>query len=74
MIDWHKMKCEIYLQWYRDRGKGQEASRAMGAEEVMDGSSPVAVLSVSCQEEVEACWDELYLQFGVNAMTYVICY
>ena len=59
------------LQWYRDIvPRGQEAADAVGAEQVMDGSWPVAVWPCSDPADAKQKWSRLYEEFGVNAMTY----
>lgn len=58
-----------HLRWFRDRGRGQEAADATGAEQVFDGSWPVAVLPCP-PEEQWSVWDHLLETFDVNAMYY----
>lgn len=60
----------IYLQWYRDKGRGQEASTAMGAVESLDGSWPIARIDCKDNEEANALWDRIYKTYDVNAMTW----
>lgn len=67
----------IYLQWYRDKGRGQEAAEAMDAKQLTD-YWPIAVIEFpnpnQCALAIEAArdslWWHLLLNYGVNAMTY----
>ncbi len=63
----------IYLKWFRDQGRGQEASTAVKAvESVYDGIPwPVAVVNCTDRTHANEVWEKLYREFGVNAMTYI---
>lgn len=68
---------KIYLRWFRDKGRGQEAADALSGEGViqdMDLTWPIAVWSCKTNKEAMEKWDRLWAEFKVNAMTYVICY
>ncbi len=66
----------IYLEWYRDKGRGQEAADAMGAKQLTN-IWPVAVIEFpnphQCEYAIaaaaESLWWHLLLAFGVNAVT-----
>lgn len=57
-----------YLRWFRDKGRGQEASDHFEATESMDGNWPIASLSFNTEKERERMWDQLYNDYGVNAL------
>lgn len=59
----------MYLQWYRDQGRGQEAADAIGAIQDMDGSWPTAKLPVTRETQDEK-WRHLLHTYGINAMFY----
>lgn len=61
---------DIYLQWYRDKGRGQEAADATGAEQLVDGW-PIARIH-GTNDELRVKWRELLDTFGVNATTWYI--
>lgn len=57
-----------YLQWYRDKGRGQEAAELMLAEESVD-VWPIARI-YGPAKYLEKIWDVLMKRFEVNAMTW----
>jgi hypothetical protein len=60
-----------YLQWFRDQGKGQEASDDTKATEDFIGSWPIARLMCEDGKDAEQKWKYLISKFEVNAMTYI---
>lgn len=66
---------KMFLRWYRDRPNGQVSADAIPeVEQTVDGTWPVAIWPCRTRQEAEQRWDRLWKEFGVNAMTYVICY
>jgi len=61
------MWAKTYLRWFRDFGRGQEASTYYGAIETQDGLWPIASLPFTTEEEQNRLWRELLDTFGVNA-------
>jgi hypothetical protein len=61
---------KTYLQWYRDRGKGQQASTELKANETMLGSWPLAQLPFTNSQDREEKWNTLYNIYGINAMSF----
>lgn len=60
---------KLFLNWWRDKGRGQEAADAVGAQQPMDGTWPAAILPCATNKEANEKWDHLYKTYGVNAMT-----
>jgi hypothetical protein len=58
-----------YLQWYRDKGRGQEASDQFCATHIVD-YWPIAQLTFDSLDELRKVWAILLHDFGVNATTY----
>lgn len=56
-----------YLQWYRDKGRGQEAADALGAVQSLDGVWPIARI-YGTRAELDVKWRELYMTYRVNPM------
>lgn len=59
----------MYLRWFRDKGRGQEASNAVNAREDFDGAWPIAMWQGD-REQCEAMWKYLYTTFDVNPTNY----
>lgn len=65
------MWTDIYLQWYRDKGRGQEAADANPNAEQLVDIWPVARIR-GTNDELLVKWKELLDTFEVNATTYYI--
>lgn len=63
---------QAYLQWYRDRGLGQEASNCLNAEESMLGTWPIARLTIRTRRQQDHLWNKLFTEFQINAMMYCV--
>jgi hypothetical protein len=60
----------IHLQWYRDKGRGQEAADANDYTVYqLTHVWPIGLIVCKDNEEVRARWQHLYDTYGVNAMT-----
>ncbi len=64
-------KC---LQWYRDKGNGQQACDYFSAVEEWVGNWPIAQLAFETEAERDTLWNALYQRFGVNAMAQYFSY
>jgi hypothetical protein len=58
------------LRWYRDQGRGQEAADNTNADQLMDGTWPIAVLPCDGYKDAGKRWKDLLDTYGVNATTY----
>lgn len=59
----------IYLEWYRDRGNGQQAADTFDAEQYEFGIWPMARVLCRTRDEAEMKWEGILAVYKVNAMT-----
>lgn len=64
----------LYLQWYRDKGKGQQATDDIpGIIETTCGAWLIAEWECDSQQEARDRWVFLLKRYEINAMTVTEC-